>query len=93
VSSHLVYDGFEFKDEETLRRYKSLKRTLSVASVLSIAALLPALAIFFSGLLSASTSYLYIIPLAVGGGFGVLSYRANSRLTELINSEEVRHVG
>jgi hypothetical protein len=93
VSSHLLYDGFEFRDEETLKRYKRLKRTLSVTSLLSIAALLPALAMFFSGMISASTSYFYVIPLAVGGVFGVLSYRANSRLTELINSEEVRHVG
>ena len=89
----ILYDGFEFRDQETLRRYKRLKRSLSVTSLLSVAALLPALALFFSGMLSGSTSYIYLIPLAVGGVFGILSYRANSRLTELINSEEVRHVG
>lgn len=91
--SQLLYDGFEFRDEETLKRYKRLKRTLSVTSLLSVAALLPALALWFSGLLSGSTSYIYLIPLAVGGGLGVLSYRANSKFTELINSEEVRNVG
>jgi hypothetical protein len=89
----ILYNGFEFRDEETLKRYKRLKRTLSITSLLSVAALLPALALFFTGLLTASTSYIYLIPLAVGGGLGVLSYRANSRFTELINSEEVRHVG
>jgi hypothetical protein len=87
----IQYDGLEFKDEETLGHYKNLKRTFAIASTVTIFTLIPSLFLFISSLTS-SSSYVYLVPLAFGGVFSLFSYRANSKLTELLNSDEVRHI-
>ena len=95
-SSHaLVYDGFEFKEKATLAQYASLKRRMAVATFISMATLAPALALLLLTYVSPKTTspYLYLVFLAVSIPFSVLSFRANSRITEIINSNEVRHVG
>lgn len=96
---HIQHDGLEFKEEETLARYKKFKRTLRIFSALSIAMVLPSMLLFFFYYFLASTSsssststYIYLVPLAIGGVCTALSIRANSRLTEIINSDEVRHI-
>jgi ABC-type transport system involved in cytochrome bd biosynthesis fused ATPase/permease subunit len=89
----LQHDGLEFEEEETLARYKKFKTTLKISSLLSIVTVLPSMLLFFSSyFLSSSPSYIYLIPLAIGGAFTALSIRANSKLTEIINSDEVRHI-
>ena len=86
----ILYDGFEFENEIALGRYKRLRLIFLVTSLLSVATIIPALFMFVISLAS-SFSYTYLIPLAVGGVFSVFSYWSNSRLTELVNSDEVRH--
>ena len=89
------HDGLEFEEEETLARYKKFKTTLKISSILSIVTVLPSMLLFFSSYFlssSQSISYIYLIPLAIGGAFTALSIRANSKLTEIINSDEVRHI-
>jgi hypothetical protein len=88
----ILYNGFEFKDEETFSLYKKLQIRFMVASSVSVFTLLPALLLFVLSL-GSSSSYVFLIPLAVGVVFSVFSYRANSRLTELLNSDEARHLG
>ena len=93
--SGLVYDGWEFREKETLARYVALKRKLSVFTLVSIAALGPALVLFLEAYASPKTTppYLYLAFIAISFPFTVLSFRANSKLTELMNSNDVRHVG
>ena len=90
-----VYDGFEFKERATKDLYVSLKRRMSVATTISIMAIVPGFALLLQSYLSPSGSpqYLYLVFLAISLPFSVLSFRTNSRLTELINSNDVRHVG
>jgi len=94
-SPALVYDGFEFKEKATLTQYASLKRRMAVATFISMATLAPALALLLLTYVSPKTTspYLYLVFLAVSIPFSVLSFRANSKITEIINSNEVRHVG
>lgn len=89
-----VYDGFEFKERETLTKYIVLKRRFSLFTFVSMATLAPALVLLLFSYVSpsATSPYLYLIFLAVSIPFSILSFRANSRLTEMINSNEVRHV-
>jgi hypothetical protein len=89
--STLRRDGLEFSDEETLKRYINLKRRVTIFSTLSLVTMVPALLLFFSSFISSSTSYVYLVFLAVSIPFVVLSYQANSKLTEMLNSDEVRH--
>jgi hypothetical protein len=91
----LVYDGLEFKEQAILSQYVSLKRRFGIASFVSLASLAPAFALLFLSLVSPSSTspYLYLVFLAISIPFSILSFRANSRLTEIINSNEVRHVG
>jgi len=93
--SSLVYDGFEFKEKDTLARYVSLKRRVSLFTLISIATLGPALVFFLESYISPKTStpYLYLVFIAISIPFTVLSFQANSKLTELVNSNDVRHVG
>jgi hypothetical protein len=95
LSGALVYDGFEFKEKATLTQYASLKRRMAVATFISMATLAPALALLLLTYVSPKTTspYLYLVFLAVSIPFSVLSFRANSKITEIINSNEVRHVG
>ena len=92
-SPTLVYDGLEFKERATLAQYVSLKRRMGVSTFVSMATLAPALALLLLSYLSPSTAspYLYLVFLAVSIPFSVLSFRANSKLTEIVNSNEVRH--
>ena len=94
-SPALVYDGFEFKERATLAQYVSLKRRMGVSTFISMATLAPALALLLLTYVSPKTTspYLYLVFLAVSIPFSVLSFRANSKITEIINSNEVRHVG
>ena len=94
-SPALVYDGFEFKEKATLAQYVSLKRRMSVTTFISMATLAPALALLLLTYVSPKTTspYLYLVFLAVSIPFSILSFRANSKLTEIINSNEVRHIG
>jgi hypothetical protein len=91
----LVYDGLEFKEKETLAQYVSLKRRFGFSTFISMATLAPALVLLLLSYVSPSTapSYLYLVFLAISIPFSVLSFRANSKLTEIINSNDVRHVG
>jgi hypothetical protein len=92
-SPALVYDGFEFKEKATLTQYASLKRRMAIATFISMATLAPALALLLLTYVSPKTTspYLYLVFLAVSIPFSVLSFRANSKITEIINSNEVRH--
>ena len=91
----LVYDGFEFKEKETLAQYVAVKRRFGIATLVSMATLAPALVLLLLTYVSPKTTspYLYLVFLAVSIPFSILSFKANSRLTEIINSNEVRHVG
>lgn len=90
----LTYDGFEFREEATMRRYATLKSRARIESVLGMVALGPGLALLFLSYLepSAYPEYLYLLFLAVSIPFSVQSFRDNSRLTEIVNTNEVRHV-
>jgi hypothetical protein len=90
----LVYDGLEFKEKELLARYVALKRRFRFFTFASMATLAPALLLLLLSYVSPSTTspYLYLVFLAVSIPFSVMSFRANSRLTDMINSNEVRHV-
>lgn len=94
-ASKMVYDGLEFKEKDTFSEYVSLKRKFSIATFASMATLAPAIILLLVSFVSPSTTspYLYLVFLAVSIPFSVLSFRMNSRLTEIINSNEVRHVG
>ena len=91
----LVYDGLEFKEKATLAQYVSLKRKFGLSTFISMATLAPALVLLLLTYVSPKTTspYLYLVFLAVSIPFSVLSFRANSKMTEIINSNEVRHVG
>jgi len=95
ASSALVYDGLEFQEKKTLKQYVSLKRKFGVSTFVSMATLAPALVLLVLSYVSPSTTspYLYLVFLAVSIPFSILSFRANSKITEIINSNEVRHVG
>jgi len=90
----LVYDGLEFKEKETLEKYIALRRRFSAFTFLSMATLAPALLLLLLTYVSPKTTspYLYLVFLAISIPFSVLSFRANSKLTDMINSNEVRHV-
>ena len=94
-SPALVYDGLEFKEKATLARYVSLKRWFGVSTFVSLATLAPALALLLLSYVSPKTEspYLYLVFLAVSIPFSALSFRANSKITDIINSNDVRHVG
>jgi len=95
ASPALVYDGLEFQEKKTLAQYVSMKRRFGVSTFVSMATLAPALVLLLLSYISPSTisPYLYLVFLAVSIPFSILSFRANSKLTEIINSNEVRHVG
>jgi len=90
----LVYDGLEFKEKELLAKYVALKRRFSIFTFVSMATLAPALFLLLLSYVSPKTTspYLYLVFLAISIPFSILSFRANSRLTDMINSNEVRHV-
>jgi len=94
AAQSLVYDGLEFKEKELLAKYVALKRRFSVFTFVSMATLAPALLLLLLSYVSPSTTspYLYLVFLAISIPFSVLSFRANSRITDMINSNEVRHV-
>jgi hypothetical protein len=94
-SPPLVYDGLEFKEKATLAQYVAVKRRFGISTFVSMATLAPALLLLLLSYVSPSTTspYLYLVFLAVSIPFSILSFKANSRLTEIINSNEVRHVG
>ncbi len=87
--SSILYDGFEFKDKDLLARYVRLKRRLRVFSSIGVVTILPSLFLLFSQ----RSSYFYLLPLSIGIVSLMLSSRANSKLTEIINSDEVRYRG
>jgi hypothetical protein len=91
----LVYDGLEFQQKETLAQYVALKRRFSISTVISMATLAPALVLLLLSYIEPKTTspYLYLVFLAVSIPFSILSFSANSKLTEIINSNDVRHVG
>ena len=93
ASTPLVYDGLEFKEKKVLAQYVASKRRFSIATFVSMATLAPALVLLLLTYVSPSTTspYLYLVFLSVSIPFSVLSFRANSRITEIINSNEVRH--
>jgi hypothetical protein len=95
VSHPLVFDGLEFKEKETLAQYVAVKRRFGISTFISMATLAPALVLLLLSYVSPKTTspYLYLAFLAVSIPFSILSFRANSKLTEIINSNEVRHVG
>jgi hypothetical protein len=90
----MVYDGLEFKEKELLAKYVTLKRRFGIFTFVSMATLAPALVLLLLSYVSPTTTspYLYLVFLAVSIPFSALSFRANSRLTDMINSNEVRHV-
>lgn len=92
-SPPLVYDGLEFKEKATLAQYVALKRRMGFSTFASMVTLAPALALLLLTYISPKTTspYLYLVFLAVSIPFSVLSFRANSKITEIINSNEVRH--
>ncbi len=94
-NSPLVYDGLEFKEKEILARYRSLKRRLGISSVISIMTIIPAMGLLVLYYVSPSSTspYLYLVFLGVSIPFTILSFLSNSKITEIINSNEVRHVG
>jgi hypothetical protein len=91
----LIYDGLEFKEKRMLSQYVALKRRFGIATFASMATLAPALVLLLISFVSPKTTspYLYLVFLAISIPFSVVSFRANSKLTELINSNDVRHVG
>jgi hypothetical protein len=95
ASPRVVYDGLEFKERAILAQYISQKRTMKISTVISMATLAPALALLLLSYVSPASAphYLYLVFLAVSIPFSALSFRANSRITEIINSNDVRHVG
>jgi hypothetical protein len=90
----MIYDGFEFKEKRTLAEYVALKRRFSISTFASMATLAPALVLLLLSYVSPKTTspYLYLVFLAVSIPFSILSFRSNSKITEIINSNEVRHV-
>lgn len=94
VAPPLVYDGLEFKEKTILAQYVSLKRKFGISTFVSMATLAPALVLLLFSYVSPSTTspYLYLVFLAISIPFSILSFRSNSKLTEIINSNEVRHV-
>ena len=90
----MIYDGFEFKEKETLTKYVALKTRFKIATFVSMASLAPALVLLLLSYISpaAYPQYLYLALLGISIPFSVLSFRTNSRITEIINSNEVRHV-
>ncbi|MDA4118853.1 MAG: hypothetical protein OK455_10995 [Thaumarchaeota archaeon] len=90
----MIYDGFEFKEKEMMTKYVALKTRFKIATFVSMATLAPALVLLLLSYVSPSAypQYLYLVFLAVSIPFSILSFRANSGLTEIINSNEVRHV-
>ena len=90
-----VYDGFEFKEKATMDLYASLKRRMGISTAISIMAIVPGFVLLLESYLSPSStpSYYYLVFLGISLPFSVLSFRTNSRLTEIINSNDVRHVG
>jgi hypothetical protein len=95
ATQRLVVDGLEFKEEATLAQYVAVKRRFGLSTLISMATLAPALVLLLLSYASPSTTspYLYLVFLGVSVPFSVLSFRANSRLTEILNSNDVRHVG
>ena len=91
----LIFDGLEFKEKETLAQYVAVKRRFGISTFVSMATLAPALVLLLLSYVSPSTApqYLYLVFLAISIPFSILSFRANSKLTEIINSNDVRHVG
>jgi hypothetical protein len=94
ASPAVVYDGLEFKERAMLTKYISQKRRMKICTLVSMTTLAPALALLLLSYLEpeAYPEYLYLVFLAVSIPFSILSFQANSRLTEMINSNEVRHV-
>ena len=94
TSPGVVYDGLEFKERAMLARYISLKRRMKVSTLVSMVTLAPALALLLLSYVEpkAYPEYLYLVFLAVSIPFSILSFQANSKLTEMINTNEVRHV-
>src|SRR6202040_2397317 len=95
VARALVYDGLEFEEKETLAQYVAVKRRFGISTFVSMATLAPALALLLLSYVSPKTTspYLYLVFLAISIPFSVLSFRANSKITDIINSNDVRHVG
>lgn len=95
MAAPLVYDGFEFKEKETLRRYAALKRRLGISTFVSLVTLAPAMVLLILSYVEPKTTppYLYLLFLAVSIPFSALSFMSNSKITEIINSNDVRHVG
>jgi hypothetical protein len=89
----MVYDGLEFKEKDTLSQYVALKKRFSIATFASMATLAPAIILLMVSYVSPKTTspYLYLVFLAISIPFSIVSFRANSKLTEIINSNEVRH--
>ncbi len=90
----LICDGFEFKEIETMRKYVALKNRFRIATFLSMASMAPALTLLLLSYVEPSgyPQYLYLAFLAVSIPFAILSSQANSKLTEIINTNEVRKV-
>ena len=95
ASPAVVYDGLEFKERATLAQYISQKRRMKVSTLVSMVTLAPALALLLLSYVEpkAYPDYLYLVFLGVSIPFSVVSFRANSKITEIINSNDVRHVG
>jgi EamA domain-containing membrane protein RarD len=89
----LTVDGLEFKEMKALAQYVAAKRRLRISTLVSMATIAPALVLLLDSYISPSTTspYLYLVFLAVSIPFSILSFRANSRLTEIVNSNDVRH--
>ena len=85
----MTYDGLEFKERGTLDRYASLKRTMRISTLVSMVALVPALTLLLLSYVEpkAYPQYLYLVFLAISIPFSVMSFRANSRMSEIINSK------
>lgn len=90
----LVFDGLEFKERETLARYVSLKRTLGISSIISLATVAPAMGLLLLYYVSphSTSPYLYLVFLGISIPFTYLSFTSHSKMTELLNSNDVRHV-
>ena len=93
-SPRIVYDGFEFKEEATRKRYASLKRRLGISTFISLATVAPAMVLLLLSYVEpkSTSPYLYLVFLAVSIPFSALSFMSNSKLTEIVNSNDVRHV-
>jgi hypothetical protein len=94
-STRIIFDGLEFREKETLAQYVTMKRRFSISTFLSMATLAPALGLLLLSYVSpkVTSPYLYLVFLGISIPFSILSFRANSKITEIINSNEVRHVG